>query len=388
MWIETQPVPGRGTLVRPEPFGGTIAFRRPEMLVLVNHAWLGKGQPAEAEYNRIEPAAPFEAHLTLGHSCSAGCRGCYIDARSDADGELDLDTWKEVLKKLASLGVYHLALGGGESLSWDVAIELARTARRLGMTPNFSTAGLNLTPGVARRLGVFERIHLSLDGTDPIFTRMRGQRGYESALMSLRILRAYHKRVGVNCVVGRLNADRLDPLFGLLGRSGIRNVELLRFKPVGRGRDIFEEMDLTPGQARRFLPGVLELTRRYRMRVRLDCSFTPLVCAAEYDPGLLTRMGLAGCVGGSWLCSVDARGGLAGCSFDTASGSLRWSDLGRPGCFDHFRCWSEQAPEPCASCSWLAVCRGGCHVVARHVSGSFQAPDPGCPCVRKYYLGL
>jgi len=393
MRIEIQPVPGtepgERRLVRPEPFGGTIAFRRPEMLVLVDHAWLQRaGHPASGgtahQADELQPRAPFEAHLTLGHQCNAGCRGCYIDAGPRREPPLELDVWEQVIGKLAAMGVYRLALGGGESLPWEMLLSLAATARRYGMTPNLSTAGTNLTPAVAAALRVFERVHLSMDGTGADYMRARGHGGYEGALMSLRILRAYHPRVGANCVVSRLNADRLGPLFSLLRREGVGDIELLRFKPVGRGAAIFSEMDLTPRQAREFVPGVRRLARRERMRVRLDCSFAPMVCAAGYGPRLLARAGLAGCVGGSWIVSVDGRGMLAGCSFDTCDRGLTWRDLGRAGCMDHYLHWPLHAPEPCASCRWLAVCRGGCHVVARHQTGSFEAPDPGCPVVFEF----
>lgn len=372
------PVPGGGRVVRPEPFGGTIAFRKPEMLVLVDHRWLGLPRKESS----LDPAAPFEAHLTLSNRCDMGCQGCYIDGRPQGE-ELDPHTWELVLERLASMGVYHLALGGGESLSWDTLISLAHRARALGMTPNLSTSGRNLTPGVARRLSVFERIHLSMDGVGPTYKSVRGHDGYDSSLMSLKILRAYHRRVGVNCVVARTNADELEPLFRLLHRLGVRDLELLRFKPVGRGARVFERLDLTPRQASDLFPRVLALCRRYRLRVRMDCSFTPMVCAAGFPPAVLARMGLAGCVGGSWLVSVDPRGRLGGCSFDTESSLLGWEDLGRREALRHYLDWTRRAPEPCASCRWLQVCRGGCHVVARHVTGSFFSPDPGCPVVQR-----
>jgi radical SAM protein with 4Fe4S-binding SPASM domain len=376
-WIEAHPVPGGGGIVRPEPFGGTIAFRRPEMLVLVDHRWLGLPQ----EDSDPDPAAPFEAHLTLSNRCDMGCQGCYIDGHPRGE-EPDLDTWVLVLEKLASMGVYHLALGGGEYLSWDALISLARRARELGMTPNLSTSGRNLTVGVAKRLSVFERVHLSMDGVGSTYAGVRGHDGYDSALMSLKILRAYHRRVGVNCVVARANADELEPLFRLLCRLGVRDLELLRFKPVGRGARIFDRMDLTPRQASDLFPRVMDLCRRYRLRVRMDCSFTPMVCAVGFSPQVLEKMGLAGCVGGSWLVSVDPRGRLGGCSFDTEHSSQSWRDLGRREGLRHYLDWTEDAPQPCSSCRWLQICRGGCHVVARHVTGSFSAPDPGCPIVR------
>lgn len=374
--IEVHPVPGSGGLVRPEPFGGTIAFRRPEMLVLVDHQWLGLPQK-DAD---LDPSAPFEAHLTLSNRCDMGCQGCYIDSQPQGE-ELDLETWERVLEKLASMGVYHVALGGGESLSWDVLITLAQKARELGLTPNLSTSGRNLTPVVAKRLSVFERIHLSMDGVGDTYAGVRGHDGFVSGLMSLKILKAYHRRVGVNCVVARTNADELEPLFRLLHELGVRDLELLRFKPAGRGKALFDRLDLTPRQAAGLFSRVMALGRRYRLRVRMDCSFTPHVCTAGYSPKVLFKMGLAGCVGGSWLVGVDPQGRLGGCSFDT--GSQSWSNLGDREVMRHYLDWIKNAPEPCASCRWLQVCRGGCHVVARQVTGSFQSPDPGCPIVQK-----
>jgi radical SAM protein with 4Fe4S-binding SPASM domain len=294
---------------------------------------------------------------------------------------LDVETWKRVIEKLASLGVYHVALGGGESLSWDVLISLAHKVRELGLTPNLSTSGRNLTPKVVKRLAVFERIHLSMDGVGDSYKSVRGHDGFVPALMSLRILRAYHPRVGVNCVVARTNADDLEPLFKLLDELGVRDLELLRFKPAGRGKALFDRLDLTPRQSAGLFSRVMALGRRYRLRVRLDCSFTPHVCAAGFSPEVLFKMGLAGCVGGSWLVGVNPQGRLGGCSFD--AGSHSWSNLGDREVMRHYLDWTINAPEPCASCRFLRICRGGCHVVARQVAGSFFSPDPGCPIVHK-----
>jgi len=390
--IEIQPVPGSGKLVRAEPFGGTLAFRRPEMVVLVDHDFLAsvglrtstdKAQAAGPDL-LLDPVAPFEAHLTVAHGCDAGCRGCYIDSDVRDPGQVDLELWRGVLMKLAELGVYHVALGAGESTPLESLIALAYTARDLGMTPNLSTSGRRLTPRLARKLSVFGRVHLSLDGAAGAAGSVRGRDDFSSSLMALEILRAYHDRVGVNCVVAGTNCDQLEPLFRLLAGHKVRNVELLRFKPAGRGARIFDQMAMTAEQGESFMGRVMRLGRRYRLRLRLDCSFTPMVCAAGISPKRLSRLGLAGCVGGSWLVSVDWRGRLSGCSFDYENGRASYRDLGRSGVFDHYLNWTKQAPEPCASCDYLSICRGGCHVVARHVSGSFFAADPGCPLVKKW----
>ena len=385
-WPEIQAVPGSGRLARPEPFGATIAFRRPELLVMVDRAFarrLGVEPAGRAQVSTalgLDPAVPFEAHLTLGDGCENGCAGCYIGAHPSGGTPFSLGQWREVVDRLACMGVYHLALGGGESTSWSLLLELARHVRARGMTPNLTTAGRDLTPAQAKRLSVFERVHLSMDGAGEDYSAVRGVGDYSSGLMALRVLRAYHPRVGVNCVVARTNADSMAPLFALLDRLSVREVELMRFKPAGRAGDLFQKLDLSRRQARGFVRRILKLALRYRIRVRLDCSFTPMVCALGIAPNRLFRLGLAGCVAGSWLMSLGPDGRVSGCSFDHAT-SIDWTELGSRPISTWAPGFLAQPPAPCDRCNWLSLCRGGCHVVARHVTGDFLAPDPGCPLV-------
>ena len=53
----------------------------------------------------------------------------------------------------------------------------------------------------------------------------------------------------------------------------------------------------------------------------------------------------------------------------------------REDAFGAFRRWREAAAEPCRSCDYLALCRGGCRVVTMHSRGDASEPDPECPRV-------
>ena len=55
------------------------------------------------------------------------------------------------------------------------------------------------------------------------------------------------------------------------------------------------------------------------------------------------------------------------------------------GAFGAFRRWREAAAEPCRSCEYLALCRGGCRVVSAHVMGDAGVSDPECPRVVDYF---
>jgi radical SAM protein with 4Fe4S-binding SPASM domain len=193
------------------------------------------------------------------------------------------------------------------------------------------------------------------------------------------------KEIGLNCVVTRATFDGLGEVFAYARRRRLSEVELLRYKPAGRGARAYEEHRCTDAQHRAFLPAVLGLARRHRLRVRVDCSYTPML--AHHDPGpeLLQKLAVYGCAGGDFLIGAKASGVMTACSFAAPPpGRPAVTDLPgyweRDGAFGAFRAWRD-AEEPCASCRYHALCRGGCRVVSAHVEGSAAAPDPECPRV-------
>ena len=118
--------------------------------------------------------------------------------------------------------------------------------------------------------------------------------------------------------------------------------------------------------------------------LKLDCSFVPFLCAADPPLEQLERFGVYGCEAGHALAAVTAELRATPCSFidaavgdvdalvdgwDTDPALLRW------------RRHHEDAPAPCRDCTYRTVCKGGCRVVARHVTGDWFEPDPECPRV-------
>ena len=122
-----------------ERFGGIVHLERPRALVFVDRARarrlgyraspLWKDEPDEA-WNEARLSAPLEAHLQLTNRCDAGCQGCYTGATpTGAAGEWGVVEWKRAVDELAARGVFHLALGGGESALLPWLGEVAEHAR-------------------------------------------------------------------------------------------------------------------------------------------------------------------------------------------------------------------------------------------------------------------
>lgn len=382
---------------RPEQFGAIVQLVKPRALVFVDRAraralgieggarWRGP----EGAIDATPLSAPLEAHLQLTNRCDAGCQGCYTGASAAAGGgEWGLAEWKRAIDVLADAGVFHVALGGGESASLPWLGELAAHARARGVVPNLTTSGLS---GLDRLLPIADRfgqINVSLDGLGATYAAVRGFDGFARADAALRALRSVKREIGVNVVVTRTSFDELPAIFAHARRRRLSEVELLRWKPAGRGAAVYDRLRCTDAQHRALLPTVLAAARRHRVRVKLDCSYTPMI--AHHDPGaaLLAQLAVYGCTGGDFLVGVKPGGAVTACSFappPPAHGDHRptahelpayWD---APGAFGPFRTW-RTAAEPCASCAYHALCRGGCRVVSGH-RGDASAPDPECPRV-------
>ena len=385
---------------RHEKFGGIVHLTRPRALVFVDRdraRRLGYGEsplwdePETPAWNEALLDGPLEAHLQLTNRCDAGCQGCYTGASPEgAPGEWGLDAWKRAIDALAARGVFHLALGGGESALLPWLGEIAEYARDKGMVPNLTTSGL-YGDGELERLcrwaPLFGQMNVSIDGVDEDYAKVRGPHlsdGFARADRAVVALRKVSKHVGINCVITRHNFPSLAKIFAYAKKRKLREIELLRFKPSGRGARAYEALRCSDEQHRALVPAILKLARKSRLRVRLDCSYTPMVTHHRVKPKVMQWLAIYGCAGGDLLVGAKATGALTACSFAPPI-EVKTDAIGeywqRADAFGPFRRWKAAAAEPCNTCDYLALCRGGCRVVSAHVSGDASAPDPECPRV-------
>jgi radical SAM protein with 4Fe4S-binding SPASM domain len=383
-----------------ERFGAIVQLTIPRALVFVDRAMARRvvrvgAEPAawrepESELGEHVLTAPLEAHLQITNRCGAGCQGCYTGASAEgAPNEWGLDEWKHAIDHLADTGVFHVALGGGESAALPWLGELAAHARARGIVPNLTTSGLE---GLDQHVAIadhFGQINVSLDGLGATYAAVRGFDGFARADAAIRALRAVKHEVGINVVVTRHNFDELDRIFAYAKQRRLSEVELLRFKPSGRGARAYTELRCTDAQHRAFLPTILAAARAHRVRVKVDCSYTPMLAHHRPDRALLAELAVYGCTGGDFLVGAKADGRLTACSFASPPPALaerrpRVDELAAywtaPAAFGAFRTWRD-AREPCSSCDYHALCRGGCKVVSAHLAGDLAAPDPECPRV-------
>jgi len=376
-----------------ETFGGIIASDDPPFLAFVDRQYmreLGAGESplwdgADQGVGRL--SAPTEVHLAATNACPVKCDHCYMDGGSAAAGEMDQATFERGLQVLADMGVFHVALGGGEALMRKDIFALAQRARQLGLVPNLTVSGYLMTPALAERMTVFGQVNVSVDGAGPMAGVFRAPERFAEADAAIDLLVGAGVPTGINCVIGRRNAPGIADLFAYAKQKGVNEIEFLRLKPVGRGASVYAAERTTYEQNVALTPLLAELSEETGICAKVDCSFVPMMCHHEPPLEVLEATATYGCEAANVLLGIRSDGSVAGCSFlPTQDLSLfdlpdQWDS--HPS-FEQLRTWTDHAPEPCRSCRYLELCKGGCHAVAAFVSGDLMAPDPDCPRVVDY----
>jgi radical SAM protein with 4Fe4S-binding SPASM domain len=379
---------------RYENFGGIVSSESPPFLAFVDRNYmleLGlQSSPLwETENESIgQLSAPTEVHFAVTNRCSARCEHCYMDGGEKDEGELDTEEFKRALDILAEMKVFHIALGGGEALEREDLFEIARYAREKGLVPNLTVSGLNINPETAQKLALFGQVNISMDGVGDMYAVHRGKDMFDAADNALNYLTAAGVSTGINCVVGRHNFDALPELFRYAKKKKLNEIEFLRLKPSGRGKEVFKNERTTFEQDIKLVPMLAKWSRKTGITAKIDCSFVPMYCYHKPPLEVLDSMATYGCEAGNVLLGIRSNGSVAGCSFLESNGisvfDLKEKYPQEDGEFKPMRSWVQRAKEPCLSCDYLHICKGGCHGVSEFLTGDYDEPDPGCPIVMEY----
>jgi radical SAM protein with 4Fe4S-binding SPASM domain len=372
--------------VRPEAFGAWV--RIDDGTLVAVDRWLAHrlGVDGAALWDDTMPLPepwPLEVHVAVTSRCSVGCEGCYQSATRDGE-DVPAAVLAERLDALAARGVFTVAFGGGEPLLREDLGELARMARARGMVPVVTTSGLGMTREKAEALRDFAQVNVSHDGVGDGYATVRGFAGASMADRAVRLLVEAGVSVGINHVLTRHNVGELPAMVAHARALGVRELQLLRYKPAGRAaRPEYLARRLTREQVASLGPTLRDLCIRHEgaLSLRIDCALVPLLSGVFDDPQGLARFGVFGCEAGRYLGALRQDGRVAGCSFGvgvgTHGGLETWHE---DEALSALRRYASALPEPCASCPLRTVCRGGCRVVSEHLTGAWT-PDPECPRV-------
>jgi mycofactocin biosynthetic radical S-adenosylmethionine protein MftC len=322
--------------------------------------------------------APICLTWELTYACNLSCVHCLSSSGRRDPGELSTAECRALIDEFERMQVFYVNIGGGEPTVrpdfWDL-LEYA-TAHHVGV--KFSTNGITMTDGAARRLAAsdYVDVQISLDGaTEEVNDKVRGTGSYAAAVRAMqRLAAAGSAGFKVSVVVTRDNAGQLDAFQAIADRYGAQ-LRLTRLRPSGRGADVWDELHPTAVQQRALYDWLLERGER----VLTGDSFFHLAGYGQALPGLNL------CGAGRVVCLIDPVGDVYACPFAIHDSFLA-GNVRRPGGFAQVWRASELFTDlrrpsgggACASCTAYDACRGGCMAAKFFTGLPLDGPDPEC----------
>ena len=324
------------------------------------------------------PIAPESVHLQLNNVCNLRCPSCYVALAAEEDGSLSLEQLMGLIDDLAEMGVFQLALGGGEPLMSPNFLPLLRYARRKGLLPNVTTNGWLLTESlIAQIRDVVGEVRLSFND---------GISVHHDLLMEKAILlRREGVPFGFNLIVTRHNIRRIGEILRQLVALRPRSVTLIRPKPAPHNERWYAANALSPRDSLMLIQQLRRLEALFaKTQLTVDCALSYLFY--DLPEAELVARGVAGCSMGKRFVTIAWNGGVYPCSHlqdeEFKAGNITdrtfraiWETS---PLFASLRAGLDRLKGSCGRCIKRKFC-GGCRAIPWRTTGDLQGADIGCP---------
>lgn len=331
----------------------------------------------------FQVAAPEMAYLDLTMRCNLRCAHCGVSAGEASANELSSEQLRDALGQLAQLGVAAVCFSGGEPLLHADLFALAEHARTLGLVTELSTNGTLIDEQRARQIAAhFQHVQVSLDGASAaVHERLRGHGTFARTVSGISQLRAAGVAFTLGCVLHRDSLHDVEALAGLAGELGADALRLIHFVPAGRGA-VSAQLEPSLAELRDLAQRMPAIRRRAPLpvsEVNFEFLFGPPEPLTEE-----VRCGPINCGGGWSSLTLTPTGDVLPCSFFVGMrcDNLRDRPLAeiwaRSPLFNYLRSLRvSEIGGKCATCRWLAMCRGGCPA-ANLARGKLMQPHVQC----------
>ncbi|MBV8636917.1 MAG: pyrroloquinoline quinone biosynthesis protein PqqE [Candidatus Eremiobacteraeota bacterium] len=324
---------------------------------------------------------PLSLLCELTYRCNLQCPYCYnpLDYHAYRD-ELTEDEWKRVVREAAELGVVQLHLSGGEpTLRRDLA-GIVREASTSRMYVNLITQGTFLDETALDGLVDAGLAHVQISIQAPeeeLADRIAGTRVHQRKLEAIERVLQRNVALTINCVLHRVNHDRIADVIAFAERYGVRRLELANVQFYGWAYRNRLALMPTRAQVERGMQ-VVEDARR-RLGDRMQITYVLPDYFEEYPKPCMLGWGNA-------FITVAPDGRTLPCPAAAAITTLPrvnvrdvplreiWEDS---QLFNAYR-GTGWMPEPCRMCDRREIDFGGCRCQAFLLTGDAGATDPAC----------
>ncbi|MBT8495321.1 MAG: radical SAM protein [Deltaproteobacteria bacterium] len=351
-----------------------------------------RGLPLADEVRESDrQARPILAVWELTLACDLACRHCGSRAGRAREDELSTDECLDVVDQLAELGVFEVALIGGEAYLRDDWCQIIEHIKARGMSPILTTGGRGITAELARAAAKagLDSASISIDGIGETHDYQRAVKGsYQAALQAMRHFDAAGVGVSANTQINRLSKPELPQILETIIDHNAHSWQLQLTVAMGRAADE-PELLLQPFDLLEVFPVIGRLAERC---AEADVLLWPGNNLGYFGPfettlrGSTPRGHMGHCAAGRSGLGIEADGTIKGCpslaTSNWAGGNLREHSLvdiwERSPAFRYTRDrHTEDLWGFCKTCYYAEVCRAGCTWTSESLLGK-PGNNPMC----------
>ncbi len=324
---------------------------------------------------------PLSLLCELTYRCNLQCPYCYNPLAFDKyRDELTTQQWCTVLSDAAGLGVVQTHFSGGEpTLRRDLAT-LVGAASRAGLYTNLITQGTFLDDATLDRLleSGLDHVQISIQAPErELADRIAGTAVHEKKLDALKRVRERDVALTLNCVIHRLNHDKIADVIAFAENFGIERLELANVQFYGWAYRNRTALMPTLQQVRR--GEAVVAAARERLRGIMEIVYVLPDYFGEYPKPCMNGWGTE-------FMTVTPNGSVLPCPAASAIRGLHFENvrdrsLGEiwrdSEAFTRYR-GTSWMPEPCRSCERRELDWGGCRCQAFLLAGDAGVTDPAC----------
>jgi len=265
-------------------------------------------------------SVPYTILIDPTSSCNLRCKGCWAGAY-EKHHSLSFEEVDRIVSEAKELGMYFIAMSGGEPMMWKHLPELCR--KHYDVAFMIYTNGTLIDEKAARWMREVGNITpaISLEGGREVTDERRGKGVYDKIMAGMDHLRANGVAFGFSMTITRENADHAysDQFVDHIIEKGALYGWSFHYIPIGSNPDF--SLMITPEQR----AALIERVRHIRTN-------RPIQVADFWNDGELTQ----GCIaGGRRYFHITASGDVEPCAFvhfaaDTIKGKSLKEVLANP----------------------------------------------------------
>jgi len=325
----------------------------------------------------------------ITEACNLRCAHCIVSAGRRRPDELTPEEALGLVDALKGSGCEVVALSGGEPLKRRDWAAIAARIVQSGMRAALATNGLLVDDKAVDKMaaaGVYG-VAVSLDGTAPTHSAIRGPGTFERALDAIRRLVSSPVETAVMTQIHRGNVGELEDMYKTIVSLGVTRWQLQVAVPAGRMLVLEREYLMQVSD----LPSVIETIADLSRRGEISVSASDNIGYYSKDEPELRRsrsgapLFWTGCQAGKSVVGITSNGDVKGCPSlpgEFAVGNIRetpFEEIWRnDDGFAYTRRWDGALlTGGCADCPYAPVCKAGCTCMAYAVTGTVY-DNPFC----------